>query len=799
MTKRWKKIAIALTALVFLGGLAAVGSLAGLFWIHGRELDELDGARLRAYRPPQITRIYARDGESLIGEIFSERRTFVSIESIPVSVREAFLAAEDADFYHHHGLDYWGMTRALVANVRAGRLTQGASTITQQVIKNFLLSPERTLKRKVQELVLARRVEDTLGKDKILELYLNGIYFGHGAYGIEEAARLYFGVSVQELDLGQAALLAALPKAPGSSTPYKNPKRAKERQVYVLRQLVAKGFVKEGAVEGHIQAPLNVVPLSESRAVERGAEEFVDAIRMFLREKYGEEALDRLGARVVATVDLPLQRFARESVLSSLRELDVRQAYGRATKAQTPARQAEILKEVGQPKANQVYPAVVDELPVGINAKSPGIAVRMGTVRVFVPVAEGSRYDDEKLSLAAQFVSGGVTMVKARPASSSDGLPSEWWIGELASGPEAAFAIADVASGEILAMIGGSAYESGALNRFTSARRQPGSSFKPFVYGAALASKKFSAATLVSDSPQIYEKWRPTNYESDVYRGDIRLRTALTRSVNTVAIKLADEIGPPAIIDFAKQAGIESELRPDLSLALGTSEVTPFELLRGYLTLARGGERSDLQLVASITTPDGEEWRPEVVSQRVFDQDSVFVLTSLMQSVTRSGTAAALAKLGIPLAGKTGTSAEVRDAWFAGFSRDYVGVAWVGHDLPKPLGRKESGGRSALPIFSRVFAEVHKGKVVPGFVPPAGVTIRTIDAKTGLLASSEALDNAKISPSPDIEEGFFEEYFVAGTEPKDFAPLTGESAQDTVLDLYDEAADADLAPDTAGD
>lgn len=812
---RWLKISVLTLAIgCVIGLLAAVGGLAGIFWYYGRDIDDVDQAKLRDYQPPQVTRVLDRNGV-LIGEIFSERRTFVPYEQIPAHVENAFLAAEDADFYRHEGMDYVGMVRALVANVRARSLRQGASTITQQVVKNFLLSPERTFERKVQELILARRIEQLLDKSEILELYLNDIYLGHGRYGIEEASRFYFGKSIREIDLGQAALLATLPKAPSNATPYKDYDKAKARQVYVLEQMQKHGFAKPEEVERYVAAPLDIVDrdadadadteIDPTRAakVAPGAEEFVDIAKAELVERYGEDALGKLGATVTMTVDLELQREVRKALLDSLIEMDTRRSWGHGiTPAKDKNRKRAISQGAGPHAVGSIYPVIIQERSDGLPVD--GFPAVIGdSLHVWVQVPEGSRYDDPKLSHLEQFPAGGITMGRllARTAPKELGLPEGWGLAEIGSGPEAATVLTDVDTGEVLAMIGGSRYERGDFNRVLAAKRQPGSAFKPFIYGAALRSGQFTAASLVEDSPEIYEKWRPTNYERDVYRGEIRMRVALTHSVNTIAIKLLDAVGIDAAVEFARLCGIESALEPNLSLALGTAEVTPFELMRAYLTLARGGSRIEPSFILSIEVPGEQRWTPVREPEQVLDSGLVFVLASMMRSVVEEGTGAKAKQLKIPVAGKTGTAAESRDAWFAGFTADLVAVAWVGFDTPKPMTR-ESGGKAALPIWLGAMQAAGKhslpvadASVAPSFSPfspPPSVSVRTIDKATGLLAPTSVIDanGAEVPPDPAT---VMEEYFLAGTEPTAVAsPQAGDKA-DILLDLYgDEPADAEL-------
>jgi penicillin-binding protein 1A len=822
---RWLKITVLVVVITGLFGvLASVGGLVGIFWYYGRDVAAIDEAALRDYRPPQVTRVLDRNG-ALIGEIFSQRRTFVAYEDIPAHVENAFLAAEDADFYRHEGMDYIGMVRALIANVRARSLRQGASTITQQVVKNFLLSQERTFDRKVQELILARRIEELLDKSEILELYLNDIYLGHGRYGIEEASLFYFGKGIAQIDLGQAALLATLPKAPSVATPYKNYDKAKARQVYVLEQMQKHGFAKPEEVARFIEAPLDIVDRSptadadtevdptRAAKVSPGAEEFVDLARAELIERYGEDALGELGATVTMTVDLELQREARKGVLDGLVAMDKRRGWGHGIKPAKPNNTKRAIKAgagagAGAHTVGQTYPVIIqargDELPAGV--LSQGFPAVIGEdYHVWVEVPEGSRFDDPKLTHLEQFPAGGITMGRILalklPNAAERGLPEGWGLAEIGSGPEAASLLTDVDTGEVLAMVGGYRYGRGDFNRAVDARRQPGSSFKPFVYGAALQSQQFTAASLIEDSPEIYEKWRPTNYERDVYRGDIRMRVALTHSVNTIAIKLLDAVGIEQAIAFARSCGIESALEPNLSLALGTAEVTPFELMRGYLTLARGGSRIEPILIRSIEIPGEDTWTPDREIEQVLDGGLVFVLASMMRSVVEDGTGQRAKQLGVPVAGKTGTAAESRDAWFAGFTEDLVAIAWVGFDTPKPM-KSESGGKAALPIWLAAMkaargreGPVADPSIAPAhspFTPPPSVSVRTIDKATGLLAPPFVIDAEGIErpPAPDT---IMQEYFIPGTEPTAFAPALAVAKADILLDLYgDEPADAEL-------
>ncbi|MBC8073605.1 MAG: PBP1A family penicillin-binding protein [Deltaproteobacteria bacterium] len=776
-----KKLLLAFGLLLVLGAVAAVGTIAGVFWWYGRDLAQYDAEGLRDYRPPQLTRIVSRDGE-LIGEIYTQRRTLIRYGEIPSHVESAFLAAEDADFYRHEGMDVPGMVRALLVNLRAGEIKQGASTITQQVVKIFLLSPERTFERKVQELLLARRVEQTFSKHEILELYLNEIYLGHGRYGIEEAARFYFAKSVRELDLGQAALLATLPKAPGRDSPLRNPELAKRRQVHVLQQMVLHELVPRAEAQPFIDGGLGLAPAEARSSVTPGAEEFVDEVREQLEAEFGAEQLPYLGARVVTTVSMDAQRGARAAVIDNLRELDVRQGYAHKLKpAKAKAKAAALALGDAPVEVGSEHVAIIGNRPAAAGLPDDGFTARVGSHEVFVRVPEGSRYDDPKLGLAEQFPVDAAIQVRILPRPSAEGddgkpaFPAGWLLAEIAAGPEASVVVADVRSGEVLAMIGGTDYELGDFNRAARALRQPGSSFKPFVYGAALHSRQLTAASLVSDSPEIYEKWRPTNFEVDVYRGDIRLREALAHSVNTIAIKLVDRLGVDAVKDFARTMGISSAQPSDLSIALGTGEVTPLELLGGYMTIARGGNRIDPRMVRTISLPDGRVVTPGSNAQQVIGDDVAFVLTSMMTQVVKTGTGTKAAALGRPVAGKTGTSADHHDAWFAGFTPRTVAVAWIGFDRPRRIGNSETGGRSAVPMWVEAMKAAEHAEPM-SFTPPASVSVRRIDAVSGLLAP------------PDAQIETLEEYFVAGTEPIDEAVPDAKATGDVLLGLYDDEA-----------
>lgn len=780
-----RRLIIAAFSLCVIGCVAGVASVVGIFWYYGRDLHALDEEALANYRPPQVTRIYAREGE-LIGEVFEQRRTVVRYDQIPSHVENAFLAAEDADFYRHEGMDYMGMVRALIANVRAGKVTQGASTITQQVVKTFMLSPERSLERKVQELILARRLEQAFGKTEILMLYLNEIYLGHGRYGIEEASRFYFGKSIADIDMGQAALLATLPKAPGRDSPLQNPQKAKTRQIYVLEQMVKHGFAAPEDAQRYIDAPLNLVAPSEREVVERGAEEFVDAALTLLEERYGDE-LPTLGAAVHTTVSLRTQAQVRQAAVEGLAAIDGRNGYARGLEPADEATRAKVAAQAEGPLSpGRVLDVVIvssNEHVIEATAAGRPVQVELGPREaVVLPDAKRDAKKD-----ADRFPPGAVVSVRITKAALGD-VPTR---ARIAAGPESAVVVLDVATGDVLAMIGGSVYERGDFNRAMDAKRQPGSAFKPFVYGAALAEGRITPATLLDDSPEVYKDWKPTNYKRDRYLGTVRARVALAKSINTIPVKLIDELGPAAVIDFASRMGIETALPENLSIALGAGEVSPYEMARAYLTFARGGERIEPRIVVRVERIGAEDWQPEQSKQRVLDEAPAFLLTSMMRSVVTEGTGRKAAALGRDAVGKTGTSNDARDAWFAGYTPEHVAVTWVGFDHQRRVGKGETGGKAALPIWLGAMRAVSTGTPT-SFVPPQGVLVRTIDAASGLLA-----------PTGSAAEGYegktVEEYFIEGTAPIEEAVPAALPKGDVLLGLYDDepAATAEGSTDAA--
>ncbi|HMG22597.1 MAG TPA: transglycosylase domain-containing protein, partial [Kofleriaceae bacterium] len=668
----WLTIIKWLAILGVAGAALLAATVAFVFWMYGRDPSLPDYARLSDYHPQQVTQI--TDGnDRRIGEIFSQRRTVVAYDKVPPMVVDAFIAAEDNKFWSHGGIDYWGMFRALVTNLRAGHTRQGASTITQQVVKTFLLTPERTFRRKIQEIILARRLETTLTKQEIVSLYLNQIYFGHGRYGVEEAARFYFGKHVGQLNVGEAAMLGGLPQSPENISPRKNPKRAKERQTYVLSQLVAMQKLTVAEAQKWIDAPIQVVarPFPELGS----APEWVDLVkRDLVKRNHGDDAaLDTAGATVRTTLDPSLQAIAQKALQSGLRAVDKRHAAGRPERSVKPdkidAEIARLAKKLprGGPVAKEIYSAVVTE----VSDQDKELVVDLGDWKAAVALAgdDDARFNPKDAdggvkAPSQRFKPGDVVSVTlpAAPAPAApvgkpvadddddDPKPARAAAGAAAAprhashravfapGPEGAVVIIDLKSRKVRALVGGYASKVAGFNRATMAHRQPGSSFKPYLYMAALDSGKYTPASVVNDAPESFDKfpqWRPKNFETGRYEGPVRLRYALSRSINTVSLELVSNITPDAVIAMARKLGISSPLLPELSIALGSMEVTPLENTNAVATLALGGIAGPPQFIDAI---DGKP-TPGQPGELVVRPELAYVVTDMMRSVVTEGTA----------------------------------------------------------------------------------------------------------------------------------------------------------------
>jgi penicillin-binding protein 1A len=700
---------------------------------------------LEGYNPPQTTRIVARDG-TVIGELFTERRTVTPLGNIPKVMVEAVIAAEDGDFRRHKGLDYTGMVRAALANVLSGRLAQGASTITQQVARTFFLSREKKFSRKIREILLTKRIEDRLTKDEILFLYLNQINFGHARYGIYEAARFYFDKSPQQITLEDAALLAGIPKGPAVYSPVTHPQAAKARRAYVLGEMVKLGKISREEADKANGASVEIV---QKRGFDSAlAPEAVSLVMEEIGEIVAMETLREGGYRIETTLDPALQRGARKAVLKGIGEIDKRHrrlAPFRATKSWPPGNRA----LTGKPQEGRTYVAEV----VARDDDNRLIEVRLGSKRGLIDLDESGRYNPKKLD-ASKFAEKGAKLYVSLAEKPVDDEPLKL---RLDAGPQAALVLINSNEGSIAAMIGGDDVKPGGFNRAITAVRQPGSAFKPFVYLVAIRSGRYTPATILDDAPEVHGAWQPKNTSKDTYAGAVRLRQAIAQSMNLPAVKLITQVGPEQVAELAKQMGITTALEPSPAMALGASAVSPLEIGSFYAALANRGRWQRPWIVKKVVRSDGVEIPLMGRSPRqVVTEQEAYIMTSLLKSVVEEGTGARARQLGRPAAGKTGTSNDQRDAWFVGFTPDYTAAVWVGFDDFRPLGKKEYGGRAALPIWLDVMKSAHSGLPRRDFEMPEGILAVRIDPVTGLLAY-------------DGMEGAMEELFIEGTEPTESA------------------------------
>ncbi len=765
-----------------LGALAASAAVTFFYLAFVRDLPDFKS--LADYRPALTSMVLDRHGTP-IGEFYEFRRRVIPLEQVPKHVIQAFLAAEDDSFYEHGGVDYVSIARAAWNNLVSGGRKQGASTITQQTVKQLLLSPERTYRRKIRELVLARRLEQRFTKDEILFLYLNEIYFGSGAYGIAEAARTYFAKDVGQLTVSEAALLAGMPKAPGRFSPHVNPQRAEERRRWVVDRMLEEGFIDEPTHRAAEAPPKLVTPVSEASLA---ASYFTESVRRRLVTLLGNEALLHGGLVIETTLDAKLQREAVLAVRRGLEAYDQRHGYRGPVRH---VKAAELAAEVEKLAAENGLVGGVDPVttPLGpsrVGAVTGASAAAQEARVAFAPGVEARfAYADAKWAQPEKNLAVG-DVAHFRVSRDANGA----LVAVLTQQPEVQGALlaVDLANDDVLALVGGYDFAASELDRATQSLRQPGSAFKPIVYTAALGHG-MTPASIVMDSPVVYENFRPENYGRK-FLGALTLAEALARSVNNAAVHLLEDVGIEPAIDMAHRLGIRSQLEPGLALALGASSVSLLELTRAYAVLGAGGRRVEPRMVLRVLDRDGQVLLENVpldeVAQASADAapaepspvDSAlpegfalppaqaFVAASLLRAPIEhpAGTAHAAASLGRPLAGKTGTTNDHTDAWFVGFSPEIAAGVWVGFDQNRLLGKGETGGRAALPIWMDFMRPALADRPVRDFVAPPGIVFARIDAKTGGLAT------------PNSESTLFEA-FLDGTEPAQAADATASSTE----------------------
>jgi len=718
--------------LVLLAGLLAAGAfLAGLvIALAYPNLPSLEV--LTDYQPKIPLRVYTAEG-ALIGEFGEERRSLISIKEVPEQLKFAILAAEDERFYQHTGVDYLGVARAAYANLVQGGRRQGASTITMQVARNFFLSSEKTLTRKLYEALLAFKIENNLQKDQILELYINQIYLGQRAYGFAAASQIYFGKSLDKLTLGEAAILAGLPKAPSAYNPVANPQRARQRQQYVLRRMRELGHITEQQQAEAIKAPLQVRREMDDFAGVHG-EYLAEMVRQAVYEQYPEDAYTK-GFRVYTTIRKADQEAAYEAVRRGVLSYDRSQGYrGPEAFVELAANAAEDDYE----EALSEY-ADVDDLKVALvlAASAKEVKVVLRNAETITVLGDGLRFAaralEEKAAAPRRIQRGAVIRVQRDEKKN-------WQIAQLPEA-EAAFISIDPANGAVRSLVGGFDFHRSKFNHIIQAWRQPGSSFKPFIYSASL-EKGFTPATVIADEPIVIEadvtgsqRWEPKNYDGK-FEGPMRMRTALAKSKNMVSIRILQSIDPKYAQDYVTRFGFDADKHPPyLTMALGAGSVTPLQMARAYAVFANGGYLIQPYFIDRIVddrgNPLGAANPPHAgdESLRVIDARNAFIMDSMMQDVTRYGTAASVAKLGRhDLAGKTGTTNDFVDGWFCGYHPELVGIAWMGFDQPKTLGKNQTGGRVALPIWIEYMGKILKGMPEVARSVPEGVVSARTDA-----------------------------------------------------------------------
>ncbi|MGH8686986.1 MAG: penicillin-binding protein 1A [Burkholderiales bacterium] len=765
---------LALLAGLLAAGLIVTGLVIALAYPNLPALDTLTD-----YQPKVPLRVFTIEGD-LIGEFGEERRVLVGIKDVPEDLKHAIIAAEDERFYQHSGVDYIGAARAAYANFVTGGRRQGASTITMQVARNFFLSSEKTLTRKLYEVLLALKIEHSLSKDEILELYINQIYLGQRAYGFASAARTYFGKPLDKLTLGEDAALAALPKAPSSYNPIANPERAKQRQMYVLRRMREHGYITAEQFEAAAKAPIVTRKVADTYSVQ--AEYVAEMVRQAVFDQYPDDTYTR-GFRVYTTIRKADQEAAVNALRSGLMDYDRRQGYR-------------------GPEAFVVLPAAADEgdyeealadrdddddlrVALVLSASTREVKAVLHSGEAVSVTGDGLRFAAPSLlrSSARRRIRRG-SIIRLREVS------DEHW--EIVQLPEAegGFISVDPHDGAVRSLVGGFQFYRNNFNHVTQAWRQPGSAFKPFIYSAAL-ERGFTAATIVPDSPIAIEadvtgsqRWEPKNFDGK-FEGPMRLREALVKSKNMVSIRILDAIGVKYAQDYITRFGFDPDRHPPyLTMALGSGTVSPWEMARAYSVFANGGFLVQPYFIEKIVDDRGNPIgvaRPKRAgdeSLRVIDTRNAFIMDSLMQDVARVGTAARTASLGRKdVAGKTGTTNEFIDAWFCGYLPGLVGIAWVGYDQPRSLGRNQTGGLVALPIWVGYMQQVQKDiPEMQRIVPDGVVTSDIVDITPG------ALGEARHVP----------EYFYREFVPKDDTPPF------PLLPVYVPPPEAPATPESPG-
>ena len=770
---RWWQTLLAITAFFTVSAVAIAALATAIVYPNLPSLESLTD-----YRPKQPLRIYTEEG-ALISEFGEERRKVVRLKEAPIHLRQAILGAEDERFYKHSGVDTLGVLRAALSNLTSGGAREGASTITMQVARNFFLTSEKTMRRKLNEALLAIKIEHALSKDEILELYINHIYLGQRAYGFAAAANIYFGKPLEKLNLAEAAMLAGLPKAPSAYNPVVNPKRAKLRQLYVLGRMKTLGYISASEYE---QAKSQRLPVKYSPLrFEAEAPHLAELVRQRMLQKYGD-SIYVSGMKVYTTLRRTDQRAALDGVKRAVVEFHRRRGYiGPEGKVSLPkdgdaADKAMEAALIDLEEVNGLLPAVV----TGIDKKGIHAQLRSGST-----IQLGA----SELKFAQRFISGKVPSAQRLERGSIIRVAQleakqPWQLTYLPK-VEAGFVALSPDTGAVRAMVGSFDFSRNQFNHVTQAWRQPGSSFKPFVYSAAL-ERGVTPATLFEDAPFSIDpaetggvEWNPGNYDGET-DGPITVRRALMLSKNLVSIRLLQTATIPFALEHIAKFGIDTNrIPPYLTMALGAGEITPLNLASAYALFANGGRRVTPWHLLKVTDKDGRvlENFTAPASVQAIDPRNAFIMTSMMKDVIRHGTGFNAMKLGRnDLAGKTGTTNDHRDTWFAGYHPSRVAVAWMGYSTPKPMGGSETGGTTALPMWMKYMGEVLKGVPEAAFTPPPGIVQGNIDKATG----------APVAEGQGVGELFFHEY-TPGATPETAPDASGATPPTTESPLVNQA------------
>ncbi|MEL7281979.1 MAG: PBP1A family penicillin-binding protein [Pseudomonadota bacterium] len=792
-------------SLLTLVGLMIALSIGAVFFVYGKDLPSHES--LANYTPPTISRIYSTEGR-IIDEFAEERRLFTPAEEIPPLIKEAFISAEDKNFYNHAGYDARGIAAALVEAVQTrGQTVRGASTITQQVMKNFLLSGDRRIERKIKEIILATRIEETLDKEDILELYLNEIFLGQNSYGVTAAAQTYFNKSLDELAPHEAAFLASMPQAPGRTHPVYNKDRLRDRRNFVLREMFENGYISREVMEAERALPVKSVqngdyaPFRDSLPPR---DYFTDEIRRQLSLDFGEGEFFTGGLTVRATIDPELQVEAANALQRQLEKYDRDRKIWRGTEIVLPpeALEGDAWREaLANTKVSrdvnlngQWYPAVIleigdQQMRIGIEGVEETAAEPHVIPRRDIAWLPGNFRETFKL--------GEVVHVR-RMTEDDTGNFIRWTLRQVPE-VQGGFVAMDVNTGRVLAMQGGFSYQHSVFNRATQAQRQPGSSFKPFVYAAALDSG-YSPATIVIDAPIEINTpqglWRPRNSTNRFY-GPTPLRTGIEMSRNLMTIRLAQEVGMGVIADYAEDFGVYDDMGAFLANSLGSEETTLYKMTAAYAMFANGGERVLPTLVdrvqdrngrtiyrhdsrecldcADANLPRGSAPAIRTNRQRVMDEITAYQITSMMQGVVDRGTASGAINLPVPIAGKTGTTNDARDVWFVGFSSNIVAGCYIGYDQPRSLGRGAFGSSMCGPVFQRFMSKAIKKHGGGRFAVPEGGRFIKIDRFSGARLPEGASGSYVVA-----------EFFRDGEEPLFGYVFDGGFAMGDDLQLFEE-------------